>query len=157
MSQSRSTDLSDQIDIHSHSVVMLPFLWKSYQPPPALSWKSVKLEKPSLLQVPSTNGVYTLDVCPHVASHKNHAYIMYVGSGNLRDRFSKYLKKRPSNDDLKKVLEKYEGYIYFSFFTVSDKTYKTKEEALYTAIYPPYNKMGLTLAAILDRTPKTAF
>lgn len=158
MSLSKIARFGDKRANHSHTIVMLPELWKWFpSSAPAIAWNSIKLEKANQSKIPKSNGVYTLDICPHVAKHENHSYVMYVGSGNLNERFSKYVKKKPSNDDLKRMLEKYEGYVYFSYFTVADGTYKTKEEILYKSIHPPYNRIGLTISAVLGRDIRPAF
>lgn len=160
MTHSRTTRFRAKRQAYSYEMVLLPELWEWFKTKHASMnpvWLSLWLDKSNLSKVPKANGVYTLDVCPRVASHSNHGYVFYVGSGNLHDRFSKYLAKRPSNEDLKSVLEQYDGYVNFSFFEVTDATHEAQEEALYTAMHPPCNRRGLGVTALLARTPEIAF
>lgn len=80
---------------------------------------------------------------------------MYVGStDNLRRRFGDYLRERivgENREDVIWLLNTYAGKLWFTFTPVMDGTYKDLEEKLYTAIWPPINRMGKTIPGMLER------
>lgn len=93
--------------------------------------------------MPATSGIYTLLVHPQVARHDKCSYLMYVGQADsLKKRFGEYLNAErlaSGRPKIFRLLNVYEGYIWFGFATIPVTKLTAIENALMTAHLPPCN------------------
>lgn len=148
-----------ELSKHSQPFVLFPRLWDTFTkraPGLRLRWHEVPFIKASQARVPQTAGVYAFVIRRHVADHPNHVYLMYIGStDNLRRRFRDYLREKVSGENREDViwlLNTYAKSLWFTFSPVADDSFAKLEEKLYTAIWPPINRMGKTIPGMLERT-----
>ena len=115
---------------------------ENFEAPCALGWKTVRMDRKKRLKIPSRKGVYAFSVRFSKGGIPPHRYTFYIGqaghgtNGTLRKRFGAYFhEKRPK---LRYYFDTYEGYVDFSYSTVSSGTdLKELEEALCDAVIPP--------------------
>jgi hypothetical protein len=140
--------IQQQNDLKAHRVafILMPNTWRAFQGNPLpCCWQVIKLDEtakrsPRLTQQP---GIYTLLVQPGIATHPACSYLMYVGqTHNLRQRFHNYLvteKKKLKRPNIFRLLNIYEGYIWFCFTEVDAGRLDEYENALMNAYIPPSN------------------
>ena len=111
----------------------------------ALSWTVVKLEDASrkAKAVPSKSGVYTLLVQPGIASHPSCSFLLYVGQAkSLLKRFGDYLareKKETGRPKIFRILNRYDGYLWFCFSQVAAADLDHVEDSLIESYVPHCN------------------
>lgn len=135
-------------DLKAHKVefVLMPQAWRTFvheQFPCA--WRTIKLDESGKSDPVLTKraGIYTLLLQPDIARHPACSYLMYVGqTHNLRQRFHNYSvteKKRRKRPNVYRMLNMYDGFIWFCFTEVDEARLTEYENALMSAFVPPVN------------------
>lgn len=137
-------------DFLLHRMVLSPRQWKSCNIPLKLTWRAVKFEYANGSAIPDkAKGVYTFVVKPGIANHPSCSYLMYVGRAEkqmLHSRFSQYLSEQAKGEESRRphvteMLLKWEGFLWFYYAKISDKTkIRRAEDELLTAYLPPSNR-----------------
>ena len=127
-------------------IVMSPQLWSEFKTPPnhVWNWDSVPFQKDCSDAVPDDqHGVYTFAIAPSVAQHPLFYLVTYVGKAEkmtLQARFLSYFneKKNLKRPHISLFLNRYDGFIMFSFCPVADvSTIFEIENQLINALIPP--------------------
>lgn len=148
----------EDIAKHSQQFVLFPRLWDTFAsraPGLTLAWRDVQFLPGNRARVPKSPGVYAFVIRRHIGDHPQHVYLMYIGStDNLHRRYGQYLREEiagESREDVIWMLNTYSGKLWFTYSTVAAGTEEDLEEKLYTAIWPPINRKGKAIPAMLDR------
>lgn len=130
-------------------MVLSPRQWQLCNLPLELTWRVVKFERANGNSIPdNAKGVYTFVVKPGIANHPSCSYLMYVGRAEkqmLRDRFFQYFSEKTKGERSRRphvteMLLKWEGFLWFYYAKISDKTkIKRVEDGLLAAYLPPSN------------------
>jgi hypothetical protein len=157
-------DEEDKLKSRSVNITLMPEAWQKFQQKQAAfpcSWKVIKLDDackndPDLTKEP---GIYTLLVQPGIAQHPSCSYLMYVGqTTNLFNRFRNYLsreKRKRIRPNVFRLLNIYNGNIWFCFTKVLSNQLDDYENALMNAYIPPVNNVDRLPSEI--RSIKGAF
>jgi hypothetical protein len=135
----------DDFAAHTLSITLWPKKWQGYANPHPLSWTLVKLEDAArkAKAVPPKAGIYTLLVQPGVAAHPHCSFLLYVGqTKSLLKRFGQYLtteKKATGRPKIFRLLNRYDGYIWFCFSQVPENDLDLVEDSLIEAYVPHCN------------------
>lgn len=133
--------LQNEYRNHLWCLCLWPAQWKTCDPELKLSWHNVELSSEHRSKVPHTTGLYSLVVQPRIAGHPGCSYLMYLGkTENLHRRFGDYLtSERDKRLKVGRLLEMYQGHIYF-FYSKVDKTMLDNiEDQLIDVFVPPCN------------------
>lgn len=145
----------DNLKARSVEFTLVPDAWKAFGGDLLpCSWQMTKLDQSGRNHpcLGDRAGIYTLLVVPGIATHPACAYLMYVGqTHNLGDRFGNYLvteKKTRKRPNVFRLLNIYEGYIWFCFTEVEADRLDEYENALMDAYMPPVNAKNRMPAGI---------
>lgn len=126
---------------HVHEFVLWPKGWKEYTD--KHSWKIIKLDRENKIKVATQAGIYSLLVQPGIAGHPACSYLMYIGkTTSLRRRFGEYLdekKRETGRPKIFRLLNLYQGYVYFCYSTFDMDSINNAENELMVAFIPPKN------------------
>ena len=136
----------DDLKARSVKFVLMPEAWNGFVDNLfPCSWQITKLDENGKNdpRLAGRAGIYTLLVQPGIAAHSACSYLMYVGqTKNLRKRFYNYLvteKRTRKRPNVFRLLNVYEGYIWFCFTEVDSDRLDEYENALMNAYIPPVN------------------
>ena len=134
--------IEDQDDLSTWkfgNAFLCPEKWRSYTL--KHTWSSVEF-KPGA-SIPSSSGVYSLVIVPGIAGHPQCAYLSYIGKTvDLAKRYREYLSEKNNPKGRPKILRllnKYDGYIWFTYTEVDENDIEDVEDALIDAYLPPSN------------------
>jgi excinuclease UvrABC nuclease subunit len=137
-------------DFKLSRMVLSPAHWRSCKLPVKLAWRGVKFHSANTTRIPEkAKGVYTFVVKPGIADHPSCSYLMYVGKAEdqvLRDRFRQYFAERAEGEKSRRphvteMLLKWEGFLWFYYAAVANKSkIKRLEDQLLAAYLPPTNR-----------------
>ena len=147
MSQFNDLAAVDEMNRHTHEMVMVPRFWTSFSSgaTPALSWSTFPFKDTSRSKIPEQPGVYAFLIAPTIAGDLNVSYLMYIGETErtLRDRFGDYLLEAKSDrirPKLLRILPLYPDHLLFACAPVPAGVLpKEVESALLDAFLPPGN------------------
>lgn len=144
---------------HNYMMVLMPALWDTFSRAAGgvrLTWQEIPFRGRNADRITADCGVYAFVLRPKIGTHRDHCYLMYVGSAdNLRRRFREYLREKDSRrgrTEIVFLLRTYAPVLWFTYAAVANGTQKDIETALYTAMWPPCNTMGKAIPGMLDRT-----
>lgn len=137
-------------DFRVWRMVLAPPQWQSCNIRVRLAWRAVRFNRANANRVPdNAKGVYTFVVKPGIANHPSCAYLLYVGKAEkqvLRHRFLQYFTEKDMGEESRRphvteMLLKWEGFLWFYYAEISDRTnIKRVEDELLAAYLPPSNR-----------------
>jgi hypothetical protein len=134
----------DELASHIWPFKMWPRMWGEYDAGLVFEWEYARLETSGRGSVPREPGVYSLVVQPQIGGHPLCSYLMYIGRAiSLWKRFGDYLtweRETSSRPLIVKLLNKYDGYVWFCYTRLGADKLEDIEHALYTAYLPPCNR-----------------
>ena len=136
------------ITSHIKKFLLYPEFWKQAdnQVPTRLRWNFKKFASKNLNHVPREKGVYAFILRPRYKNFLTTLYLFYVGrtTRTLRQRFKEYLDEKEGKGKPRKkvykMLNQYEGDLYFYYATIDDGRRVVKcEECLLNTFVPHVN------------------
>ncbi|MGB0880289.1 MAG: GIY-YIG nuclease family protein [Polaribacter sp.] len=137
-----------EIQTHIKKFFLFPQYWKKLnnQLPIKLNWNSMKFSALNKGKIPSKKGIYAFVLIPEYNNFIKTKYLFYVGKTNrtLKKRFSEYLTekdgKRKPRIKVFKMLNQFDGYLYFFYSEIPNKSDVDKcEEVLLNTFVPHIN------------------
>lgn len=133
----------DEMKTHQHPFVLWTRRWADFNNIDTVRWDTCRLIPAEKVLIPVDSGVYSIVVQPKIANHPLCSYLMYIGkTKSLRRRFGDYLNEKDretGRPKMLRLLNKYEGYIWFCYSIVDELRITKVEEDLITAYMPPAN------------------
>jgi excinuclease UvrABC nuclease subunit len=137
-----------KIQIHIKKFFLLPEYWEKpgNQFPTHLVWNSKKFSKQNKNIIPLKKGIYAFVLIPKYDNFIETKYLFYVGKTNrtLRKRFSEYFSEKEGKGKPRKkvfkMLNQYDGYLYFYYSEITNTSDVDEcEERLLNTFVPHVN------------------
>jgi len=135
----------DELKAHQHEFFLWPRLWEKCELEDSFTWTTHPFKRDQTENIPAMPGVYSFVIKPGIVTHPESSYLMYVGKTErtLRERFNEYFREQRNMSGRPKIvrlLNKYQGYLFFCCYVVSEaERIRSIEEALIGAYLPPCN------------------
>jgi hypothetical protein len=141
-------EVNDLIDLQDeYASYMIKFClwkpkWQKYSLAENFEWVSHSFIPCNQKKIPNAPGIYSFVINPSVTKHPQR-YLCYIGkSENLQRRFDDYLREVKSTSGRPKIvrlLNKWEGYLEFSFTILEKNRLEDIENYLIETFSPPFN------------------
>ena len=143
-------DFQEEAKINDHvkKFLLFPEFWNASENKIStnLKWKRKKFNKQNLSNVPDKKGIYAFVLVPSFNNFFTTMYLFYIGKTNrtLRQRFREYLNEKEGKGKPRKkvykMLNQYDGYLYFVYSEINDENDVDKcEQCLLNTFVPHVN------------------
>lgn len=138
----------DRINRHIKKFFLMPEYWDDLtnKLPINLKWSSKKFLKQNKNSIPSSKGIYAFVLIPKYDNFLETKYLFYAGKTNrtLKARFLEYFREKEGKGKPRKkvfkMLNQYDGYLYFFYAEINNKLEVDKcEECLLNTFVPHVN------------------
>jgi len=136
-------ELQDEYASYTVNFCLWKPKWQQYSLNENFEWVTHSFLPCNQKKIPSAPGIYSLVINPFVTRHPQR-YLCYIGkSENLQRRFDEYLKEAKNTSGrpkLLRLLNKWEGFLEFSFTLLEKNRLEDVENCLIETFSPHFNE-----------------